>query len=75
MPPEAGASSSGKSATWRGASSSWPKSSTVLRQEDSCTPLEFAQIENVALNDALVAQPAIFHDTPIEMLFAILATF
>ena len=37
--------------------------------------VEFAQVKNVALDDALVGQPAIFHDTPIEMLLAILATF
>jgi hypothetical protein len=37
--------------------------------------VEFAQVENVALDDALVGQPTIFHDTPIEMLLAILATF
>jgi hypothetical protein len=37
--------------------------------------IEFAQIKHMALNDALVGQSAIFHDTPIEMLFAIFATF
>jgi hypothetical protein len=37
--------------------------------------IQFAQVENVALDDALVAQQAIFHDTPIEMLFAIFGTF
>ena len=46
-----------------------------MRQADSCTPPEFAEVENMALDDALVAQPPVFHDTPIEMLFAILATF
>ena len=37
--------------------------------------VEFAEIEDVALDDALVAQPAIFHDTPIGVLLASLATF
>ena len=37
--------------------------------------VEFTEIEDVALDDALVAQPPVFHDAPIEMLFAIFATF
>ena len=37
--------------------------------------IEFTQVKNVPLDDALVGQPPVFDDTPIEMLFAILATF
>jgi len=37
--------------------------------------VEFTQVKNVALDDAPIAQPTVFHDTPIEMFFAILATF
>jgi len=37
--------------------------------------IEFAQVKNMALDEALVGPPAIFHDTPIEMLLALLATF
>jgi hypothetical protein len=36
--------------------------------------VEFAQVKHVALDDALVGQPPVFHDTPIEVLLAILAT-
>lgn len=37
--------------------------------------VEFAKVEDVALDHALVGQAAIFDDTPIEMLLAIFATF
>jgi hypothetical protein len=37
--------------------------------------VEFAQVKHVPLDDALAGQPPVFHDTPIKMLFAILATF
>ena len=38
-------------------------------------PVEFAEVEHMPLGDALVAQTTIFNDAPIEVLFAILATF
>ena len=37
--------------------------------------VEFPQVKNVALDNALVVEPPVFHDTPIEMGLAILATF
>ena len=37
--------------------------------------VEFAQVKNVALDDALVGQSPVFHDTPIERHLASLATF
>ena len=37
--------------------------------------VEFAEIEDVALDDAPVVQSAILDNTPVEVLFAIFATF
>lgn len=59
-----------------------PRRVLVLAEEfDGLAPgrflhaVEFAQVEDVPLDDALVVQPPVFDDTPIEMLLAILATF
>jgi hypothetical protein len=38
------------------------------------TVIDFAQVENVALHDALSAAPAAFHDGPITMLLAVFQT-
>lgn len=59
-----------------------PQGGLVLAKEfDRLAPgrflhaIEFAEVEDVPLDDALVGQPTIFHDPPIEALLAILATF
>ena len=39
------------------------------------TPVEFTQVENVPLHDALVTQATVLHDAPVEVLFAIFAPF
>jgi hypothetical protein len=57
-----------------------PRRVLVLAEEfDGLAPggflhaIEFAEVEDVALDHALVAPPAIFHDAPIEVLLAIFA--
>ena len=45
-----------------------------VRWTQSLRAIEFAQIKNMTLDDALVVEPSVFHDTPIEMVLAILAT-
>ena len=36
-------------------------------------PVEFAQVKHVPLDDAIPATTPIFHDAPVEVLFAIFA--
>ena len=59
-----------------------PRRVLILTEEfDGLAPggflhaIEFTEIEDVAMDHALVGPAAVFHDTPIEMLLAILATF
>ena len=53
----------------------------LAKERDGLAPggflhaIEFAQVKHMTLDDALVVEPPVFHDTPIEMVLAILATF
>jgi hypothetical protein len=38
-------------------------------------PVELAQIKHMPLHDPVVTEPAVFDHTPIEVLFAIFASF
>ena len=45
----------------------------ALAHRGFLTPIEFTQIKNVALHDVITTHAAIFHHTPVEVLFAIFA--
>ena len=45
----------------------------ALAPRSFLAPIEFAQIQDMALHDAITAQAAISHHTPVEVFFAIFA--